>query len=1712
MNHGSKKLTTTVEQCVINKSCKGIKDTLVFHLDLATYYNSDSQCFGNIKEDEKFRTERIIFLQLFLRLLENIKTVANSKNIDQKRPKKRDAIEDVAMVDARSLQFQEAGLGVGDANDPSTAPADMVNVSDDEKSMEEDEDCVDRIEKDGELQASDEDDNQDSTATSLFEVFIEAIASKDWDGKGAPQNITAYRFWAFNYCDSIDVNMIWSKIVEEAISFNQFLIDKKKKVDPDSVTVIDEAEDRKQSRRGAPPVTVQPFEQWKRLVSPHQLASLYDQYTGKTTASNRGKYIKETKLSSNLNPLCATEIFSHPWCMRLSKKKTTYVRQGAQNFAFYARRNEHDGLRELFWPIRKLVYKVLPEDVAVFILLNKYLPHQDKQCQNFCVNILPALLEDPKIFLKDDDLDGQEDVEQMIAKKKKEDADDELEMDLLLNPLFSEQSNTVSNIQNYKLFDSNGLLACKWELIDHILGLKTLSSTLLSSLGPIYATSTKNRVKLQNIYANRMSFAYLRQLQDVTRVTHIMNRLNRETVFKRYIATCISEKSDISPCGKIMMREAEANKLLLNERFFEKLDPSLTDGADTECRFSVQLDKVYGLISAHTYGCLAYKNSLDAYNMSFDRVHNNMITYSEGGATGKSFLWGLIEKHFRMKDTVNVVTYESAKSRAVDGCYNDQVIIFDEIESAIMDKKGGSDGDKERTWKMLLSNNKVSAKILVIDPLTGVRTTKTTFSEQITVFFGSTNKSLNCISDAMGRRFHLIIMDEKPYSRKSITEVRTTEDASVGSNKGVYKTIMNKHHHLVQLLVYHVEKLIYLGGLTEVTMDVANVTLLHVSNELMIHGYVEPNPTMYERIMTTARMNTILEALYKLFFYKGSKYQGKPIEISNLMDLEPYLFCTSQHIVSAIGETIDVLIDPLEYNIRNALRTMHKNFDSNTKKYKVRKGNVLTPNGLYSPEDISIATWLRFKLDRTLDNLCGKILEAIMRAEVTSTNRITPSVEAIKTKLLTWTKRRFKCYEYQFDRNLKDDSLVKPERIIMAPPFQKGETTIAIAEEHCYYIHYEYIYDAQAMEFEAKKSKLDVKYGVSMGGTAAGYRGIEDRKKTLMSDEGYMKEIEKIASVPRYTDRYVSMRKAGIDVVTLNLGLSPEERLQLESKEKEILDFQKKYDGLDNDVGPGDFVGKLLVDLLTRKFQVPQRLPFTNYPDHPSVRKILEITQPEHDAAFIILPVVNHISEIDKRILDGIGMFVDTLNTKKYWLLDCDLDTFGIQQRNGATYCTQNPISKTLLSDDPLEKFFQENKKNKIGPEPVTKSNGTNLFSKGSSFIVSERDDGSEDEIERFALKEGTNVYEMLQQDTNVYENMYSREMEHGIMGLNMGEAYTEGDSDIDDVPAFGFIPGNEDDGYDRVHGYFLGTSLAELYTDDANTVDKLTAGTLKNIYKKLDQFDSNDIFDDINFDIPRFALSTKPNGDTLYHWDVLAKERGISVDIWEEMIKRGTISQSCMEPTDPQTLVYIPDDMVVDKDLEFKVLKYNVRIYKQVFAHPWVYKDLENRKHYQDQKHYGSYPQCMFYNNIINNRHERWTAINEISKDEKVITQMMLNNNDVHCFGYTRKLDDETGTYEVKENKSVIQRFVSTFGSTRIEEPAVYQDEEYQDDAYEAYQQNQQPIIKKRHAEFDSKSGSNKKTKKSKKKTTLQDNRAKKMKKSKPVTKKTKLDSVCDI
>lgn len=1674
-----KKWLTNVARCSIPEVISGIWQHLEFDIDLDTYYSTNQSSFGAFKESDPQSNDRKIIFQLYWRLLERIKEEAIKKlSALQKKNKGKnnDDGDDMDNANSKPIQLSSAdGIDDDDSIDGSGSDGsdgeDITGGGDDmsdeaEESEEEGKKKKQKgkkkkqIKKKKKTQDSDEEEEYDNE--KKFDVYIETKVGTDYDGKGEPKTITGYRFFAVVFDKSLDANKIFADLVTSIISYNKSMIyGRRNRSDDGSNETNSNSNSNDKKEYGRPGMTEQ-WGLWQTISSRSMLAGLADLYAGVKRAIENLDDVERKALNDNKNPLHATEVFNFGWALHITMKgaRPTHKRQTVDNWKGYFRKGKYDGLYELRFPLRKMVYKMQWGDVSPHVIHSKYIPHMDRFSIKVCVSMLSALLEDTKIFAHDDDDDEKDKEAEKSELMEKKITDEKAESDhLKMNAAFQYHTKTVRTIQGYKPFDKKDLATVRWSIVDEILGLKSLRDTIVSCYGPIYVYSKKNMSKIRELNARRNDLPFLKNLNNSVRVTRVMYLLNQQQVFGNYIINCTTGKSAVSPCAKKLLEYAQTHNLYENDfEPEEKYDPTLSTFSDWDAKFYRHLEKTYKLIASFPTASLAYKNSLDAYALHLDRVHNHMITYSKGGSTGKSFAWRLVVK-WRIPGTVNWLTYETGRSRATDeeDC-NDEIVIFDEFEQAMVDKTGGGNNDKERTFKQLLATNKVCAKVLVIDPTTGKRSTKITYSECITVFFGSTNVSFDLISEAMQRRFQLIVIDEQPHKKRSILEEETTGKASGESTKDVYVANMNKKFHLIQVLVFHVEKLIYLGGLKEVSMDVGNIVILYLSNELMIGGYSEPNPTMYERVMTTARCNSILDAVNKLFFYKGAKYSKKFIDINYLKDLDPLLYCTTEHIMGAISETIDVIIDPLEFMIKQSLRIIHKEAEANEQKYKV----VVKSNG-EKKVFVTLANTLRFACKGKKTTLAVLISSIIINRFENA--KLRPSIEAITQRLDGWTKRQFRAYKYEFARN-KKGMLEKPERVYVDIPYTREFKNIAGWDHDykAYFVDYEFLFPGMGKVLDEKlaeigkksslsdrsfynhlsitnleeviNSSIDInscdafeQYGVPLptDGNEPISRDIFARSHTKdeqmelvqltdeeIKDKSKIEEIHKyMLNHPRYNEIYLDMIRS--------------KRIKTNSNSNNsstyLLDYHDKYSKLDADMSPDEVVESIFKDILSKRYQLDCRICTTSYIDHPSVRRVLEVEHAKENAEFLLIPVVNSIRDIDKKLLKNIGNYVDPLNEMNIWMLDCDLDTYGFRQRKKAIFWTSDPIDPKVLTDNPMETLLAEE------DEPKEDQDGDmlgilNLQENSRDALCISKDskllptgEGQED---------GSDMAEDVYEDMVLGENS-PRNDPSNIFALSEDEESSD-DEGVSQFDRGGLLPGNEDDDYDMDVGYLQGVGLDKLYSDSAKSFGELTERGIKKIYKRLDTFNSDRIFDDVDFDPRLYVISIDENGEPLYHWDIIARDNGgVHVDVFlkDEKRKKKKKTKKHQEQNDEDEKtdwVYVPKDHPISIDDKCAVLKHNVRIYKQIFAHPRVMKDFENRKYYTENIG-NSYPKD-FLTKTPTTRKDRWMGIKEISKSQDKVKDQMLEDNDIFSFGY-KIVMDEQGHKKILENDKIPERLV---------------------------------------------------------------------------------------
>ena len=1683
-----RKWITNISRCSIPPRIDGVSSVLVFHIDCDSFYGREASTFGKLKEMDKHSESRSIFMQLFWKLLERLKEAAIKVTTEKQKKVQTKSVETDDTVDnlhVKPLLYDENDIiddgGEGDElfSDDDDEGED-ITITDDEEDLDgyDDDDALgsggskkrkrkgavpkkmdkkkkenkkmkkkemkDRSEYLESMGIDNEEEMHDfaGSTTKVFETYLETVAGADYDEKGVPNHVTGYRFWALIFDKLIDPNKIWAELVDQCIRANKYLIEGRKfgKKEENGGESNDAEQDKGYNgRRANRPTKVsiqslQGWEKYKRIATRAQLASYCDLYYGMEKATLNVDELDKIPLSDVNSDLRATEIFNWGNALKImeNSKTPTYYMQGLSNAFYYMRRNDYSGLQSIHFPLRKLVYKMQWSELAPHVIIGKYLPEKDHHATNIVVKVLPVLLNDATMLDTDKSKDeDRQTKQQQEHEKSKKNHDDKMRRELL-NKVMKANSKTFKGLDAYKSFDSNQLM-CNSGIVDQILNVRSsmIEKMVSSPYTSILADSKRNIMQIRKWFARRKDQGMFSKLKNPERVARVLYLLNQQEVFGKYQADCISDRSDISPCGKELMAYAEINNIYNND--FEpetKYDPSLTTFVDSECKFYRRLKSIYQLINNFSVCSLAYKNSLDAYAVHFDRVHNHMLTYSNAGATGKSYIWRLIYNHFRVAKTVRWLTYETSRARTTEEeNMNDEIVVFDEMERAILDKNNTGTNDKERSFKQLLSTNTVSAKILFIDPETGKRTTKLTYSECITVFFGSMNQPFECMTEPMRRRFHCATFDEQPYSKESILDKAVEKNLTDVNGMRIYVLVQDKKHHFIQIIVYHIEKLIYLGGLTEPSMDVSSLVLQHFSNQLMVRGYIEPNSTMYERVSTTARMNCILDAIYRLFLYKGSRYSKTYVQLKHLKDIDPLLFCNVQHIVSAIGESLDILINPVEIIVKEALRKIFREMANNVLRYKQTSKRI----GLgLNFEYVSLAGFIRFDIKSGFKGFLVNIFNKILKM---TDAKVRPSTDIIADCLKSWRERDFAAYYYDFARDPVTKEILQPERTYICQPYIKKQQPIAelSKEKQAYYVHYQWLFPGLSRDLEEKLKAVE-DLSVIQDFTNDGSTMSEKFQK---SKEKYTEIVKHYEDNPRYCDYWIEQIR--------NLSHVNLTGTKFQNK-KEALDLDQNYRSKDVDITPEEIFEDIIKDLLSHRYQLAYRLATTNYRDCPSIRRILDVEPAKKDAKPLLIPLTSSITKTDKKFLEGIEKYLGTSKQSNgsIYYVDGDLDMLGLRKRQLDIYWQEDPISSQVLIDNPMEKLIKEQMSdqdtNSNTPKDGTKSSLLpSLTDKelASSMIVPQEDpestlkespeDQEEEEISIQAVGEEEEEETIFPESIEYFdEEEKARESEEEEDNLY------EKKIKKDDTGS-GFVKRNADIDYDTQVGYWQGVHLNQLYADQSKSLDKLTHANIKKIYESLDVYDTHDIYNDVDFKISDYVAYMDAENKPVYHWDILATHYDhVYVDEWinsmENDINFGiTNSNSETGGKKNGIFVILRDQEYASEEAKKRVLQHNIKVYKMLCHHPFAWEDLDFKKNYSRSKNIGKYPEVYVKEEKNSTRLERVAQIESLSSDPKKLKDLLQSGQEgFKSFGFTQYYDERTKRYVTLENKVVMERAFS--------------------------------------------------------------------------------------
>ena len=351
-------------------------------------------------------------------------------------------------------------------------------------------------------------------------------------------------------------------------------------------------------------------------------------------------------------------------------------------------------------------------------------------------------------------------------------------------------------------------------------------------------------------------------------------------------------------------------------------DPSLSVFANRYLVLLEGYEQYYLISTAHRMLYLIQHARYDAFRRDFG-LHLNCFQAGDG-ATSKSFLFLLMEK-MSIEGTMEVLTYQTGKSDAVDGNRNDVVTVCHEAPPGMFRsaKNPNADSSQEAMFKEKLTSQRVTCKTWCQDEGTGKRSSRITKSECVGVWMGATNDAKGDVEEALQTRFFWGNFEQQQRRGRDIDDCMNGERMMSTEDKAHRKRLF-KEGKEEQFRVMLVEKAIWTKVIKDVDATASNILVPRFKSKMSKNSIIRPGPRDWERVKLFARNQAIVTAIETVCNLPGGKHYGKPFVEEMIPDLEPYLKVTEEMVLFTLTLFADQFRSPVEHKIMNTIWTMEK--------------------------------------------------------------------------------------------------------------------------------------------------------------------------------------------------------------------------------------------------------------------------------------------------------------------------------------------------------------------------------------------------------------------------------------------------------------------------------------------------------------------------------------------------------------------------------------------------------------------------------------------------------------------------------------------------------------------------------------------------------------------------------------------------------------------
>ena len=421
----------------------------------------------------------------------------------------------------------------------------------------------------------------------------------------------------------------------------------------------------------------------------------------------------------------------------------------------------------------------------------------------------------------------------------------------------------------------------------------------------------------------------------------------QETMVDKFLEQCVSGDSDISAAGKCIARWLQHMRPELYEKHgdfnFEIKDPSLSPFANLQFWLLQSFDSYMCVATAHSELLKLHYAAYDSYRQHGEnQLHWNMI-YTGESATSKSYAFDC-KKQMSIEGTITEITYQTTRADAIDGDQNDHITIFNEAPPGLFQAgPGDQNQDALSMMKEKLTSNRVRTKTFERDEETGERKNRIAVSSQIGVYMGATNDNPALAEEAVKSRFHWGEFEKIYRKDKNISDYQK-KAFDMEQKPELLKKLDQFLFYTKdqQMKVFYIWKFIFCKIINDIDLEASSIVLTELSRIMKRDYNIRIPPRTVERYRIMCRILTITNALDIVFNFKGGLHNGKPFELVQLLDVEPYLYSTEEISICAMN-MVSVEISQLSSSRDKTLKALWTMFQHapNYRKDKINDVDVI---------------------------------------------------------------------------------------------------------------------------------------------------------------------------------------------------------------------------------------------------------------------------------------------------------------------------------------------------------------------------------------------------------------------------------------------------------------------------------------------------------------------------------------------------------------------------------------------------------------------------------------------------------------------------------------------------------------------------------------------------------------------------------------------------